>query len=174
MKNKRILILVAVCLICIGGYILLQDESIKPSKSVVDIAPKSAVTEPWPYTKHVVTKKEIIDSDGNISLLPVADVTVTNKRDGKVVDIFRFDATRSYNPISDQTKCIWIINGRKITDSKRIDLRLDKKKNYTVVFHIFDTSKELHLTGASARFEISLHDVYYKLSQLDTGVEHDK
>lgn len=183
MTTKRILLLAGICIgICIGIYMWMDSRSnvyTAKSKSVVDIAPKSAVTEPWPFTREKETQKFILDKEGNSTPLPYIYAHVTNKRNGKVTDYFKFDATKSYNPISDKTVHAWYIdNGegrlRVVSTSKRFDLKLDKKKNYIVEFRMYDESNEEHLTGASVRFEIPLYDVYYKPSPLDTGKKYDE
>lgn len=146
----------------------------KPKTTVVDILPKDQLTEPWGYLKVKESEGTITNPDGTIDQLPVAKAMVTNIRDGKVSDIFKFDARQSHNPISNHTECYWVINGRRISDSKRFDLRLNKEKNYEVMFFIVDSSNPEHPIGATLIFQIPLYDVYVKPSPLDTGIKYDK
>ena len=150
-----------------------QEPEEKPKTTVVDILPKDQVTEPWGYLRVKESERHIMNPDGSMNDLPSAKAMVTNIRDGKVSDIFVFDARQSFNPISDQTDHYWVINGKRISNAKRFDLRLSKEKNYEVMFFIVDESNVEFPIGAMVMFHIPLYDVYVKPSPLDTGIKYD-
>lgn len=179
--NKNQIIAVAIILLISGLLFWLTKESVPPKKSVVDIPKIGDIKDlqKWPYSEVVKTNKTISGPDDEVSLLPVDIVSIKNivfdEETNKtyVSDEFTFDASRSYNPISDQTEFQWYINHRPFLAGLRFKLTLDKKKNYVIRFVIADNSNPQYPVGTSVYFEIPYADASDDWSPLDTDKKFD-
>jgi len=155
-------ILVLIVIVSYLVYVYNNRSNVIENKTntVIDVKSKEETTVPWVYSEYKISDTSM-NSNGEIVLLPVANVLVKNLDEkGNVSDIFTFDASGSYNPISDKTEYMWYINGVKWRKDLKFKVKLKKNTNYIVRFSIVDISGYYKI-GTSVTFKIPLYDVYY-------------